>query len=210
MRHLNSFHSRGALIAIIVLAATASSAAMSAGDPASPGSAPQAPVQDVSPEQAQQFGVLGTAPTKDDALSATAQKLINLGPGPKWGANAGLAHRAMSTANGGVYVVPAKGALCLIVDTGQDTAASTCGEVARASAGLLMLSVFGENGSATVYGVLPDGASPVTLTTKSGRKGTSSLNGGVYSISTDERPQSVAWVDGDGRTHTVAVPAADG
>jgi hypothetical protein len=118
----------------------------------------QAAATDVDPSLARDFAAFRRSQRAGEARD---------GVGP-FGANLALARR-VDTAVGSVWIVPARGVVCL---RAEDSAGSgwTCAAETQAAHGALMLAMrtSGDESGARVFGLLPDGASAPVMTTTGG------------------------------------------
>lgn len=151
-------------------------------------------VASVPAAQEQAYAVLDR-PQRDGDAIATDQ------PGP-FGTNLRLA-REVSTADGAVRVVPGNGTVCL---RAQDEVGHgyACGPTAVVQDGVLMISLHDQaTGAVTVYGLVPDDAGAVELTTPEGEQELT-VTENVFSAELDSADG--ASVQTEGTTGTYAVP----
>jgi len=118
-----------------------------------------------------------------------------------FGANLKLA-RSVDTPEGDVRVVPGNGAVCLRAedDSGHGYA---CGPTELVEDGVLMVAMHEVNGDVTVYGLVPDDAGDVSLTTPDGTE-TLDVTDNVFSVELDSVVG--ASVQTEGSTGTYPVP----
>lgn len=168
----------------------ATTIAMQTGSSPGPGGAP---VAAVPPDQAEAFAIFSAPP----AASVPDQVALN----PvllSYGGNAALARgvdeQATEPPASTVYVIPARGQVCLVAPE-----AGTCAPVSRARAGqLINVAVCGPNVPANVFrvtGLLPDGVNKVRAIT-SDSEIVVEVRNNVYAFDSATAPRTIAWNGG--------------
>ena len=147
----------------------------------------------VEAAQKQAFSVLARPQHKGDAIDTT-----QAGP---FGTNLQLA-RSAATDEGDVSVLPGDGVVCLRADD-EDGQGYACGPTDEVEEGVLMLSTHQNGGSVLVYGLVPDDAGDVELTTPDGTE-TLDVTDNVFAAELDSAVG--ASVQTEGTTGTYPVP----
>jgi hypothetical protein len=152
------------------------------------------------------FAILRRAPDASDAIPARWRRQLPKNPemSPDYAA-------ARSAAGMSVWIVPADGGVCMFEALG-DGAGASCATTAGAERGQLFGissgTGFGLTGTERrVAGLLPDGASHVTLKLRDGTTRALSLRENVYAAVVPRRPVELSWTDALG-PHTMALFAA--
>lgn len=218
MRHRALFHHRirrgrdgmRILRTAALLAATASIAggaiAMADGsgtDPAVPERNDAVAVTAPDAGQLALLGVLRRQAEPSDAAPDAVRQLIARGSGPGLGANPELARRALTTALGtSLYVVPARGWVCLASSGGQ----GACTPTDRIADGYAV-SVGAIPSGFRLSGLVPDGVARVEVRGAGGLSAAAAPSGNAWQADVAFAPLSVAWSGPEGdREVPVAAP----
>jgi hypothetical protein len=185
--------------------AVAATSAPPAPTPAAPEQRSAQTIVAVDAVQEGTMGVLRRAVGKDDALPAAARDLIARGSGPSLGANPALARRALITPLGEeLYVVPARGWVCLT----SSEARGTCSPTDRIAEGYAV-TLRGIPSGFRLAGLVPDGVDRVEVR---GPRDTATVDpaGNAWTADVAFAPTSVAWTGRAGeKVVPVSVPPAD-
>jgi hypothetical protein len=148
------------------------------------------------------FSILRRAPAAADAIPARWRRQLPTDPSmsPDFSA-------ARSASGASVWIVPADGGVCMLEARG-DATGFGCATTANAERGRLFSissgAGFGLAGTnRRVAGLLPDGASHVTLRLRDGTSRPLSVRENVYAAVVPARPVELSWTDALGRPHTL-------
>ena len=190
------------LIVVLALAlAVTGGASLAAGpdpEPAEQGrSAEQQPVQAVEPDQAAAYGVLRRSAGAQDRLRDQAVGFVNQMLTRDNGAAPGLVRRAQVTAsNTAVYVIPARGHLCLYTTTvSTDEGNAGCNRTEEALKGHLMNVDWPAPGITRIAGLVVDGVAEVRLRARSGVVQRVTPVQNTYVFETGADPAQIEWGD---------------
>jgi hypothetical protein len=197
-----------------MLAASASIAgvaiAAADGGPA-PAPAPAVPEHNdavaITAPDADQLATLGILRREAEAADAAPDgvwQLIARGSGPGLGANPDLARRALTTALGeSLYVVPARGWVCLTSSSGQ----GSCTPTDRIADGYAV-GVAAIPSGFRLSGLVPDGVARVEVRGAGGATAAATPSGNAWQADVVFAPTTVAWSSPHGdREVPVAIPA---
>jgi hypothetical protein len=202
-------HARAFLLALALLAAVAAVATGAGGTPATQSQAPergQPPVAGVEPDQAAAFSVLRRGRSSSDELPSAAAAAIARGPQGDLGANPGLARRAGTSTAAELYVVPARGSLCLVTGDG----AMACNRSQAARDGYVLSLRETGPGVIGLAGMVPDGVGSVRVM-GAGNDVEVATEANTWALNVGFEPTAVRWSDGGGETEVpVHVPPAAG
>lgn len=159
--------------------------------------AEQRPVQAVEADQAAQFAVLRRPVTAQDRLRDQAVGFVDAMLTRDNGAAPGLVRRAQVTASStAVYVIPARGHLCLYTTTlGTDEGNASCNRTEEAVKGYVMSIDWPAPGVTRVVGLTIDGVSEVRLRDRSGGVQRVAPAQNTYVFETDADPAQIEWGD---------------
>ena len=143
--------------------------------------------------QKEAFSVLARPQHKGEAIDTT-----QAGP---FGTNLQLA-RSVETSEGDVLVLPGDGVVCLRAED-ENGYGYACGPTDLVEDGVLMLAMHQDDGDVLVYGLVPDDAGDVELTTPDGTE-TLDVTDNVFSAELDTAVG--ASVQTEGTTGTYPVP----
>jgi hypothetical protein len=190
-------HARAVLLCLVLLAVVAMGALAAGGTPTatdSQSSVPQrgqSPVAEVEPEQQASFSVLRRGRRADDELPAKAAEAVAGGPSGDLGANAGLARRAGSSTAAELYVVPARGFLCLVTADG----VASCNRSQAARDGYVVSARSTGPGITGLAGMVPDGVRSVHVVGE-GHDVEVATEANTWALNVDFAPAAVRWSDG--------------
>ncbi|HMJ37637.1 MAG TPA: hypothetical protein VK501_27270 [Baekduia sp.] len=203
---------RRTLIKVASVLATAASvagvavAATTGAPPAPPPAVPQdRSAQTVTAADATQeatMGVLRRAVGRGDTLPQAARDHVARGAGPSLGANPALARLALTTPLGEqLYVVPARGWVCLT----SSEARGTCTPTDRVAEGYAV-SLRPIPSGFRLSGLVPDGVDRVEVR-GDGQVGTAAPAGNAWQTDVAFEPKAVAWTGPNGeRVVPVSAP----
>jgi hypothetical protein len=189
-----------------VLAGGVAFAATSTGPPAPPPAAPEqqnaAAITAVDRDQEATLGVLRRAVGRTDAPGDGARSLIAQGSGPALGANPALARLALTTALGEkLYVVPARGWVCLT----SDTSAGNCTPTDRIAEGYAVGLQPIPSGY-RLRGLVPDGVKDVTVHGAGSESATATPEANAWQADVAFTPATVSWTGAAGEKTVPVVP----
>jgi hypothetical protein len=183
-----------AAVAVVVLSSAvgvavgATGGAPPAPEPAAPEQRTAAVIGAVDAQQLQTLSVLGRTATRTDAVPAAARALIEHGSGEAVGANPDLARRALTTALGeALYVVPARGWVCLTSSGGHGLCATTA-QIAEGYA----VGLEGTPSGYRLSGLVPNGVGRVEVRAD-GQTASVAPSGNAWQADVTFAPKTVAW-----------------
>jgi hypothetical protein len=163
------------------------------------------PIAAADTAQLAALGVLRRTADAGDAPPDGVRALVTDGPAPALGANPALARHALTTALGeGLYVVPARGWVCLASTDG----AGTCTPTDRIAEGYAV----GLRPIPSGYrlgGLVPDGVARVEVRGADGTRAAAEVTGNAWSADVGFAPSSVAWTGDAGEKVVPIVPPPD-
>jgi hypothetical protein len=167
-------------------------------EPAESGrSAEQQPVAAVDRDQAANYAVLRRATNAQDRLRDQAVGFVDAMMTKDYGAAPGLVRRAQVTAsNTAVYVIPARGHVCLYTTmVGSDEGSAGCNRTEEALKGYAMGVDWPRAGITRVFGLVIDGVSEVRLRDRSGGVQSVTPVQNTYVFETEKEPKQIEWAD---------------
>jgi hypothetical protein len=198
-----------AVAATASLAGVAVAATTGAPDPPPPavpqdhGAAPMIDAADTA--QLSLLGVLRRAAQPDDAAPDAVRAHVGDGAAPDLGANVALARHALTTALGeGLYVVPARGWVCLESTTGGGTCTPTDRIADGYAVGLEAIP-----SGFRIGGLVPDGVARVEVLGAGGTTAEADVTGNAWRADVPFAPSSVAWAGDAGEKAVPIIPPPD-
>jgi hypothetical protein len=199
-----------ALVALATVAAVLGARAITQPDTRA-AAGPSPAVSSVDPEVAKEFATLRRPLTPADAIPARwvnqARGLAKADWGPSIHPDFAAARRASPEMP--LWIVPGSGGVCLFEALG-DGGGFECGTLALATSG----HIFGISSGAgsglparerQLSGLLPDGASNVSVRMRDGSTQRTPVIGNAYTMRASSGPTALVWTDSNGTTHTVSL-----
>jgi hypothetical protein len=169
--------------------------------PADPSTHAATPIAAPDQEQLALLGVLRREGRPEDAVPDRTREHVDRSLGPDVGANAGLARHALRTGLGeDLYVVPARGWVCLTSSTGP----ANCVPTARIAEGY-GAAVQRIPSGFRLGGLVPDGVARVEVRGADGASATVESEGNAWRADVPFEPSAVAWTRA-GAADEVSVP----
>ena len=157
----------------------------------------QQPIEEVDADHAAHYAVLRRPVTSEDRLRDEAVRFVTAMMTADNGASPGLARRAQVTAsNAAVYVIPARGFVCLYVTAvGTDEGSSTCNRTDQALRSRVVGVEWPRPGVTRITGLATDDVAEVRLRVRDGEVERVTPVANTYVFETAADPVQVEWGD---------------
>jgi hypothetical protein len=195
---------KNSLSALAIAGLIAGGVVAAASGDSSTRSAPPAPSQYPTDQVAlSSFSVLNAAPTAGDTLPA------ELHP-DSLPVDASTSRRLAASSAGKAWVTGDAKLVCISAELTAGGATAACDATTTAEGGFAMTSGDASQGSVLVTGLVPDGASDITITMKNGKTLPVENDGNGFSVAVDGQTTNWSFTGRDGKQHSQELRAYNG